>query len=74
MTAYTIRGARAASGAPIELFVHDGLLVGEPVPGAELVEADGLVALPGLVDPHTHLREPGFEAFQKVVSGDAPGT
>ena len=71
MTAYTIRGARAASGAPIELFVHDGLLVGEPVPGAELVEADGLVALPGLVDPHTHLREPGFEASETVVSGTA---
>ncbi|NLH70724.1 MAG: dihydroorotase [Brooklawnia sp.] len=71
MTAYTIRGARAAGGAPIELFVRDGLLVDEPVLGAELVEADGLLALPGLVDPHTHLREPGFESSETVASGTA---
>lgn len=36
---------------------------------AEIIEADGLVALPGLVDVHVHLREPGFEHKETVKSG-----
>jgi dihydroorotase len=35
----------------------------------EVVDADGLVALPGLVDLHTHLREPGREDAETVESG-----
>lgn len=35
----------------------------------EVFEADGLVALPGLVDLHTHLREPGREDAETVLSG-----
>ena len=34
-----------------------------------VVEADGLVALPGLVDLHTHLREPGREDSETVLTG-----
>ncbi len=71
MSAWIIRGARDAHGAPAELFVKDGALVHEAPSGAELIEADGLIALPGLVDPHTHLREPGFEASETVASGAA---
>ena len=37
--------------------------------GAEVVDADGLVALPGLVDLHTHLREPGREDAETVETG-----
>ncbi|HYN29243.1 MAG TPA: dihydroorotase [Dermatophilaceae bacterium] len=36
---------------------------------AERVDADGLVLLPGLVDLHTHLREPGREDAETVCSG-----
>ena len=36
---------------------------------AEVVDADGLVALPGLVDLHTHLREPGREDAETVETG-----
>ena len=35
----------------------------------ERLDADGLVALPGLVDLHTHLREPGREDAETVDSG-----
>jgi len=35
------------------------------------IDADGLVALPGLVDLHTHLREPGREDAETVASGSA---
>src|SRR5262249_14654316 len=37
--------------------------------GASTIDADGLVALPGLVDLHTHLREPGREDAETVASG-----
>jgi dihydroorotase len=37
--------------------------------GATLLECDGLVLAPGLVDLHTHLREPGFEHKETVETG-----
>ena len=37
--------------------------------GGEMFDADGLVVLPGLVDLHTHLREPGREDAETVESG-----
>ena len=37
--------------------------------GAEVIDAAGLVALPGLVDLHTHLREPGREDAETVETG-----
>ncbi|GAA4402095.1 dihydroorotase [Fodinibacter luteus] len=36
---------------------------------AERVDADGLVLLPGFVDLHTHLREPGREDTETIESG-----
>jgi dihydroorotase len=44
-----------------------GRLTAEP--GERVLDADGLVALPGLVDLHTHLREPGREDAETVASG-----
>ena len=38
-------------------------------PEAQVIEAAGLVALPGLVDLHTHLREPGREDAETVLTG-----
>jgi dihydroorotase len=37
--------------------------------GAETVDADGLTLLPGFVDLHTHLREPGREDAETIASG-----
>jgi dihydroorotase len=39
--------------------------------GVEVLDAGGLVALPGLVDLHTHLREPGREDAETIASGSA---
>lgn len=36
---------------------------------AEITEAAGLVVVPGLIDIHVHLREPGFEYKETVASG-----
>ncbi|HEX6468034.1 MAG TPA: dihydroorotase [Streptosporangiaceae bacterium] len=74
MTCHLIRGAKIAGGAPADLLLRDGVIAevgpGLAAPGgAEVVDARGLVALPGLVDLHTHLREPGREDAETVESG-----
>ena len=58
----------AGRGGPA---VRDGRFIdpADAAPGAERIDADGLVALPGLVDLHTHLREPGREDAETVASG-----
>lgn len=65
----TITGVTLPDGARTDLHIADGRFVDEPPTGAEVVDADGLVALPGLVDTHTHLREPGREDTETVESG-----
>lgn len=37
--------------------------------GAQVYDAAGLVVCPGLIDLHTHLREPGLEAKEDIISG-----
>ena len=73
MTAIVVRAATLSSGERADLLLEDGTVtaVGSvDVPaGAEEVDADGLVALPGLVDLHTHLREPGREDAETVLTG-----
>jgi len=70
---YLIKGARIVGGEPTDLLVRDGVVaaVGRDAvdPHAEVIDADGLVALPGLVDLHTHLREPGREDAETVATG-----
>jgi dihydroorotase len=68
-TGWTIRAARILGGEVGDLHVSDGVFVDEAPAGARIVEADGLIALPGLVDLHTHLREPGREDAETVLTG-----
>ena len=37
--------------------------------GAEVIDGDGLVAVPAFVDPHVHLRTPGREDEEDIASG-----
>jgi dihydroorotase len=73
MTTYLIKGARIGDGDPRDLLVRDGVVAeigsGLSAGGAHVIDADGLVALPGLVDLHTHLREPGREDAETVETG-----
>lgn len=40
-------------------------------PGCDVIDAQGLLVLPGLVDLHVHFREPGFEYKETIQSGSA---
>ncbi len=39
------------------------------IPNAEVLEGKGLYLLPGLIDLHTHFREPGFESKETIATG-----
>ena len=72
-TRYLIRNARILGGEPTDLLLAHGRIdaIGPDLPadGAEVVDAAGAIALPGLVDLHTHLREPGREDAETVATG-----
>ncbi|MDQ3934631.1 MAG: dihydroorotase [Actinomycetota bacterium] len=67
---------RAGIDRPGDLLVRGGAIaeLGEPgtleaPEGVEVVEGEGLVALPAFVDPHVHLRTPGREDEEDIASG-----
>ncbi|PZG55832.1 dihydroorotase [Spongiactinospora gelatinilytica] len=68
-----IKNARVLGGDPVDLLVRDGVIAevgtGLTAAGSTAIDAAGLIALPGLVDLHTHLREPGREDAETVESG-----
>jgi dihydroorotase len=71
-----LRGSRPLGSKPVDVLVDDGVIaeVGTKVDapaGAEVIDAGGLVLLPGLVDLHAHLREPGREDAETVATGSA---
>lgn len=54
-----------------DLFIKNGIFanpdeVGENV---KIIDANGLIAVPGLVDLHVHLRDPGFTDKEDIVTG-----
>ncbi|MCO1658776.1 dihydroorotase [Pseudonocardia sp. S2-4] len=79
-----IVGARPYGEDPVDLLVRGGVVAemgaglaerhdrdGGPGGGPRRLEADGLVLLPGFVDLHTHLREPGGEESETIETGSA---
>jgi len=69
-----LRGARVVDPAGgrdeiADVAVVEGRVAADAGPGATVLECDGLVLAPGLVDLHTHLRQPGREDKETVESG-----
>ncbi|WP_281640236.1 dihydroorotase [Aurantimicrobium minutum] len=68
-----ITGATLPDGARADILVEGTRIsaVGQALNSASAtkIDADGLIALPGLVDLHTHLREPGYEQSETVLTG-----
>ncbi|MDX6277653.1 MAG: dihydroorotase [Nocardioidaceae bacterium] len=73
MSSYVIRGANILGEKVASIAIEDGIItaIGADleVDGAEEIDASGLIALPGLVDLHTHVREPGREDAETVLTG-----
>ncbi|GAA3014377.1 dihydroorotase [Kitasatospora albolonga] len=73
MTTYLIRNAQILGGAPQDLLLAEGVIqqIGTDLDATADVEIDarGLLVLPGLVDLHTHLRQPGKEEAETVLTG-----
>jgi dihydroorotase len=71
VTDLLIRGADIVGRGRSDLLIRDGRFVdpADAEADGEELDADGLVALPGLVDLHTHLREPGREDAETIESG-----
>ncbi|MFD4197445.1 MULTISPECIES: dihydroorotase [Amycolatopsis] len=76
MNQVLIKGARLyGEGDPVDVLVTGGTIaeigsVSAP-DDAEVIEANGQVLLPGFVDLHTHLREPGREDTETIETGSA---
>ncbi|OXM64772.1 MULTISPECIES: dihydroorotase [Amycolatopsis] len=78
MNQVLIKGARLyGEGDPADVLVANGTIsridtaIGSVSEDAEVIEADGQVLLPGFVDLHTHLREPGREDTETIETGSA---
>jgi dihydroorotase len=75
MTELLITGARPYGDDPVDLLVRDGAIaeIGSDLDRTdrELLDGAGLILLPGFVDLHTHLREPGGEESEDVATGSA---
>ena len=71
MTDLLIRSADIVARGRSDLLVRDGRFADPSDRGSDVeqLDADGLIALPGLVDLHAHLREPGREDAETVESG-----
>jgi dihydroorotase len=76
--AYLLRGARPLGGEPADVLIADGVIAAitpaggaadRRASGAIVIPAEGQVLLPGLVDLHTHLREPGREDAETIETG-----
>jgi len=75
-----IRGGRVLDPATgrdgtFDLLIENGTVsrieksIPSPPPGTEIVDAKGLLVVPGLIDIHTHLREPGHEYKETILTG-----
>jgi len=71
MTSYVIKDVAILGDQVTDILIADGIIkdIGSGLSGDTVIDAKGCVALPGLVDLHTHLREPGREDAETVLSG-----
>lgn len=71
MTSYVLKNVSINGNQPTDVLIADGVIkqIGAELTGDTLIDGQGTIALPGLVDLHTHLRQPGKEEAETVLSG-----
>jgi len=75
-TRYLLTDVAPLGGTPVDVLLADGVIAAtgpdaraQAGDDATVIDGAGLVLLPGLVDLHTHLREPGREDAETVRTG-----
>jgi dihydroorotase len=73
MTSLVVKGVAPLGGKPVDVLIDGEIIadIGSNLSGDEVLDAGGLVLLPGFVDLHTHLREPGREDTETIATGSA---
>ena len=71
MTSFVLKNATLPDGSVADIKVVGSKIeaIGAGLSAEESIDCTGLQALPGFVDLHTHLREPGFEQSETVLTG-----
>ncbi|MFN4245048.1 MAG: dihydroorotase [Brevinematia bacterium] len=77
MVEYIIKGGKVFcyknrfEGEELDILVRDGKIadIGEDISGKNIIDARGYYVLPGLIDLHVHLREPGYENKETIETG-----
>ncbi len=70
-TSFVLKNVSIGDGPAVDIQITGDVVtaIGSGITGTEQIDCSGLIALPGLVDLHTHLREPGFEQSETVLTG-----
>jgi len=67
------KGVKLASGETTDITVEGSNVTKVGKTKESGLDCSGLISLPGFVDLHTHLRQPGYEASETVLSGSRSG-
>ena len=77
MGKYLLQGGTLPDGSVRDLLIDNGVIsaVSSRINGSDatVIDATGMIVMAGLVDLHTHLREPGREDSETVLSGSRAG-
>jgi len=63
-----VMAGRIASIKPVDA---DSTELTPGAPGLDIIDASGMLVIPGMIDCHTHLREPGYEYKETIATGTA---
>ena len=68
---HILSNVQLSNGTTVDIEIQDELIktIGTNLSGSAVVDCSGLIALQGFVDLHTHLREPGFEQSETILTG-----
>ena len=79
MTTLLIKGGRVVDSfsnfdGQADLLIKDGVIEAlekglKPPSGSETIDAQDLIVMPGLIDMHVHLRDPGYEYKEDIITG-----
>ena len=67
--------AKTGKNGICDILIEEGIIkeIGniDEIPGCDFIDAGGKYVIPGLVDAHCHLRDPGYEYKEDIESGSA---